>query len=33
MSQEGYMILGVGAALAAAILPGQWAIRRDLAEI
>lgn len=33
MSQESLMILGVGVALAAAILPGQWAMRRDLAEL
>ncbi|MDE0393203.1 MAG: hypothetical protein OYK82_00340 [Gammaproteobacteria bacterium] len=33
MSGETWAIVGVGVALASLILPGQWAIRRDVAWI
>ena len=33
MSTEVWAVIGVGVALAGLILPGQWAIRRDLARL
>ena len=33
MSQELIAIIGVGIALAGLIVPGQWAMRRDLADL
>lgn len=33
MSGEVWAIVGVGVALASLILPGQWAIRRDVARM
>lgn len=33
MDNDTLAIIGVGVALAATILPGQWAIRRDVARL
>ena len=33
MTQETITIIGVGVALAAVILPGQWAMRREIADL
>ena len=33
MSDEILTMIGIGVALAGVILPGQWALRRDMADV